>query len=160
MNVDIGFSGTQSGMTVNQTETFRRWIALFPHGSFHHGDCVGSDAEADVIARSYHRPIVVHPPEVKYKRAFVQNAHLVLVPKPYLIRNHDIVDATDVLFAAPGGFREKMRSGTWATIRYARKVQKPILICWPDGGWATEYRGVSYDINPFISLFLEKMNTA
>ena len=58
---------------------------------------------------------------------------VVMKPKKYLDRNHDIVDASAEMLALPSG-PEKMRgSGTWATIRYARRTRVPLLICWPDG---------------------------
>ena len=53
--------------------------------------------------------------------------------KDYLVRNHDIVDVCDVLVATPGQKEEQIRSGTWATIRYARKIRKQIIIVYPDG---------------------------
>jgi hypothetical protein len=28
---------------------------------------------------------------------------------------------------------ERLRSGTWATVRYARKLRKPITILWANG---------------------------
>jgi hypothetical protein len=48
-------------------------------------------------------------------------------------RNHDIVDETELLIACPGELAEAVRSGTWATVRYARKLGRPIVIFWPDG---------------------------
>ncbi len=57
----------------------------------------------------------------------------ILGKKPYLARNRDIVNAADVLIAGPGGMEEIMRSGTWATVRYARKKQKPVIIVYPNG---------------------------
>ena len=40
---------------------------------------------------------------------------------PYLERNKNIVNAVDFIIAAPDG-PEKVRSGTWSTVRYAKKV--------------------------------------
>lgn len=40
----------------------------------------------------------------------------------YLDRNREMVDGADVLIAFPKTAEEETRSGTWATIRYARKV--------------------------------------
>lgn len=60
-------------------------------------------------------------------------ADVVHEPRPPLERNRDVVDASDVLLACPGGMAEEQRSGTWATIRYARKAGKPVVIVWPDG---------------------------
>jgi len=54
-------------------------------------------------------------------------------PKPPLVRNRDIVDECDLLVACPGSDHEELRSGTWACIRYARKVKRKTIIIWPDG---------------------------
>jgi hypothetical protein len=52
---------------------------------------------------------------------------------PFLKRNKNIVDYTDLLVACPNGFEEVIRSGTWATWRYAVKQEKLWIIIWPDG---------------------------
>lgn len=66
--------------------------------------------------------IVIHPPGDPKLRAFCEGAYRVMPPQPYLQRNHAIVDASEILFALPlEAERELQRSGTWATIRYARK---------------------------------------
>ena len=50
-------------------------------------------------------------------------------PKPYLKRNEDIVNKCDVLIACPiDKNKEILRSGTWATIRKARKLNKTIYL--------------------------------
>jgi hypothetical protein len=103
---------------------------------FHHGDCVGADAQAVTQFKSiYSKPVISHPPINNALRAFVHKHYAtveVLEPKSYLERNRDIVNATDILIAAPDG-PEKRRSGTWSTVRYARKRGKTIYIAWPDG---------------------------
>jgi len=48
------------------------------------------------------------------------------------------VDETEWLWAIPGEFKEVLRSGTWSTIRYARKKGKKVLIIWPDGSSIVE----------------------
>jgi predicted Rossmann fold nucleotide-binding protein DprA/Smf involved in DNA uptake len=58
---------------------------------------------------------------------------VVHTPKAPLDRNRDIVDAAAVLIAAPKEMTETLRSGTWATVRYARKQGKQVWIVWPDG---------------------------
>src|SRR5258706_311318 len=56
---------------------------------------------------------------------------VMLPAKDYIARNHDIVDDTDILYACPDG-PEKVRSGTWATIRYALKQKKKVVIFHPE----------------------------
>lgn len=57
--------------------------------------------------------------------------------KPNLVRNKDIVESTDVLLACPKG-PEELRSGTWSTVRLARKQGKRVVIFWPDGSVTEE----------------------
>jgi predicted Rossmann fold nucleotide-binding protein DprA/Smf involved in DNA uptake len=47
-------------------------------------------------------------------------------------RNMDIVTLTSMLLAMPGG-PEKVRSGTWSTIRAATKMGRPVIVFPPDG---------------------------
>src|SRR6185503_5652423 len=92
----LGFTGTQHGMTLAQQRDFREYVSKFEVTTFHHGDCVGADAEAHDIVRSVwpHCKIVVHPPEKEDLRAFKQGEMVVvLAKKPYLVRNKDIVKA-------------------------------------------------------------------
>lgn len=53
--------------------------------------------------------------------------------KPPLVRNHDIVDSTELLIACPKEQVEVLRSGTWATIRYARKKEITVWLIDPEG---------------------------
>jgi len=55
------------------------------------------------------------------------------LPKEPLARNRDIVNMSDILIAAPGEKAEVLRSGTWATIRYARKMSRKLLVIYPKG---------------------------
>jgi hypothetical protein len=139
----IGFTGTQRGMTQKQKETF---TILFDKicsnnivNEFHHGDCIGSDKDAHMIVMNKNIPIIVHPPLRPQKRAFCENAVRILPKKEYLIRNHNIVNATDVLFATPEQYTEELRSGTWATIRYAGKQVKYVYVIYPDGSYIEHY---------------------
>lgn len=127
----VGFSGTQDGMTQRQTERFAAELYALS-GSFHHGDCVGSDEQAHRIARGAGWWIVIHPPLKPSKRAWCVGDE-VLPAKPYIARNHDIVDATELLLATPRTMSETVRSGTWATVRYARRLRRPVIVIYPDG---------------------------
>lgn len=133
----IGFTGTQQGMTEDQKTAVREFLVDFVSAEFHHGDCVGADAEAHAIALALGADIVIHPPEVGAKRAFLP-ASAYRDAKPYLLRNQDIVDETEILLATPKGMTEERRSGTWATVRYARRTGRPLYIVFPDGSARTE----------------------
>lgn len=128
----VGFTGTQQGMTEVQQEKVRAALEIYRDAgavTFRHGDCLGADAQAHAIARALGYRTVAHPPVNPDKRAFCEVDEL-LKPRPYLQRNHDIVDWSDVLIGAPKG-PEELRSGTWATLRYAKSLDRPRVILMP-----------------------------
>ncbi len=131
-----GFTGTREGMTLPQRAAFLDWVEDRGLTAFHQGCCIGADAQATAIIWGvYPRPYIVgHPPDNTALMAFDHFlvCNKLVPPLPYLQRNAEIVAACEVLLAAPKG-PENMRSGTWATIRYARRHEKPIVIFWPDG---------------------------
>ena len=128
----IGFTGSRHGMTKRQRDALRVLLTtgLWQKPELHHGDCIGADSEAHGYAKYYGLRIVIHPPDVDRVRAGC-NGDAKRRPKPYLQRNRDIVDETDCLVAAPATMREQARSGTWSTIRYARKLGRPVHILEP-----------------------------
>jgi hypothetical protein len=135
--VSIGFTGTAEGMLTWQIFTLEHLFTLFRNSgaeceAFHHGDCIGADAMAHDIACSFGHRIIIHPPIIDTKRANCVG-DVILQAKEYIQRNHDIVDACDLMFATPKSKEEELRSGTWATIRYAQKKGKKLIIIWPDG---------------------------
>jgi len=125
----IGFTGSREGMTQHQKEQFvLKMFDLLPT-EFHHGDCEGADAEAHDIVREFFPKvkIIVYPPLSFRKRAMKQGDEI-LAPEAYLKRDYRIVDSTDYLIGAPKTDMEQIRSGSWTTIRYARKTNKPHTI--------------------------------
>lgn len=112
----IGFTGTRCGMSAAQKQQLRVVFRAFISASdfarvFHHGAAVGADSEAAEMATQAGLNVIAHPAN----------------GRP-LERNKEIVDACDVLVAAPLWDTEQQRSGTWATIRYARKRGKPVVM--------------------------------
>lgn len=131
-----GFTGTQSGMTKQQERKFISLMNEMEPSELHHGDCIGSDLQANDIFNEMFptKPIVVHPPKNPAKRAYAFGySKVVLGAKDYLERNRDIVDDTDILIATPETKTGVNRSGTWATVRYASRQKKPIVLIFPDG---------------------------
>lgn len=135
----IGVTGTRNGMTAHQERQIRLFLRRLDIGMFHHGDCVGVDAELHDIIReiSPNTLINVHPPTDPKYRAW-KRGDLLHTPAPYLTRNRHIVDASEFMIAVPDG-PERKRSGTWSTVRYAirQNVNKhpmtPVRIFFPDG---------------------------
>lgn len=153
--MNIGFTGTQRGMTVKQQDAFEIEICSLLFASdydciFHHGVCIGADEEAHFLVyncgldwRYLYPPINTDKMSDKILNdgySFVKSSDPSSVPaikihepKDYLERNKDIVNASDVLIVVPGEFTEQLRSGTWSTYRYAKKKSVPRIIIFPDG---------------------------
>ena len=131
----VGFTGTQKNMTDSQKDMLL--IALYELNKMdsitevHHGDCIGADKLFHDICFMMDYPIVIHPPTNEGRRAFCKDA-TVLPAKDYLVRNRDIVDASDAVIAVPPTVEELRRSGTWSTYRYAVKQGKEVYLITPD----------------------------
>ncbi len=130
MDIKIGFTGTREGMTDTQGIQLAKLLIDLKGKEFHHGDCVGSDEKAHKMALAAGYEVHIHPPKNKFYRAYCKIG--ISHPKePYLTRNKNIVKATDILIATPETKEEKLRSGTWYTIRYAKKLEKRVHILYP-----------------------------
>ncbi len=132
--IHIGFTGTQIGMTDPQLDTVRCIL----HGvnfTAHHGCCIGADAEFHGIVRSIPKPLVLHPSTSVRKTmpCDLDSRYTWRAPMPPLIRNRIIVRECDILLACPKDYTMQLRSGTWATVRYAADVNRRIVIVYPDG---------------------------
>ena len=124
----VGFTGTRKGMTPEQISKVTAILKYHGASEFHHGDCVGADAEAHLVAVGLGVPVHIHPPINESGRAFCTGYEKVSNSKPYLDRNKDIVEACELLIAAPDGLQEKVRSGTWSTVRYARERKRVLIV--------------------------------
>lgn len=102
-----------------------------------HGGALGMDEYFNMIAWHNQHPIKIRHglhkisyPIRNLKGDGVRRVNVIEVePKPYLQRNKDIVHECDILIAVPvDPLVEEKRSGTWTTIRYARKLNKQIII--------------------------------
>lgn len=125
----LGFTGTRDGMTFAQMLTVAHMVERCDE--LHHGDCVGADFDAHRLAMHHQKRVVIHPPDNDRLRARCW-ANEFRDEKPYLDRNRDIVDESDVLIATPKETCEG-KGGTWYTVRYARKVGKEVNVVWPNG---------------------------
>jgi hypothetical protein len=135
--IKIGFTGTQVGMNNQQKKYlalfFDRLIKEYEVESAHHGDCIGADSQFHSFAVYYKIKTVIHPPINISKRAFCKGDEI-LPSDEYLERNRNIVGVSNIMIATPKEDAEVLRSGTWATIRYAKNKNKKLLIIYPNKG--------------------------
>lgn len=135
----VGFTGTRQGLVSSQAFVLRNVLqALYGQRRwFHHGDCVGADAAAHRLAGEVGYRTVSHPPTIKKYRAYC-TVDVEMEPLPYMQRNLEIVRASGILVACPEKIEEELRSGTWATVRMARKLSRSIILIYPSGRVDTE----------------------
>ena len=136
----IGFTGTREGMTREQKIFVRNLLSQAEKGvHFLHGACVGADMEADAIAEGVGLRRLMMPSDIPSMTAPCTGATPVRDPAPPLKRNRQIVQWCKgsrhaILLAAPKTAREERRSGTWYTVRYARREHIPVVLVTPGGG--------------------------
>jgi len=131
----LAFTGSKDRITVPQKVRLQGELERLRDQGFlwmHNGDCVVSDATAAQLWRKLGRKIMLHPPLIEKYRAF-EAADIICEPRDYLVRDRHMVECSEFLLATPQTFDEQRRSGTWTTIRYARKLRMQILIIQPDG---------------------------
>ena len=133
----VGFTGSQHGMNDHQYRALGQLFRWLPITLFRHGDCVGSDYEAHQLLRIVDSSVKIHihPSDITQKRAFVQGDRVYRPLEP-LSRNRYIAGClaefpVDLLIATPYEDHEIVRSGTWSTVRYARKIGTPRIILLP-----------------------------
>jgi len=132
----IGFTGTRLGMTDEQKEVISDALEYaLEITSVHHGICVGADEQFHSIALELGIPIIGHPPEEVVYLAKIPDEEFehLFQPKRYLARNREMVDNCDVVYATPKEYEEVLRSGTWATVRYAIAKEKLVGVVYPNG---------------------------
>lgn len=142
----MGITASRHGMTAPQGKALRALIEKFKPREFHHGDCVGGDEDGHEIYDNWRRStsaltldeahvIHVHPPDDDKLRARVKlrEGDVLHEEKPYHARNHDIVNVSTIMVGLPYTAEEEVKSGTWATIRYAKKHGMKPYVIRPDG---------------------------
>lgn len=136
----VGVTGTEKGGTQRQKDALRQLFIWLQPSKLRHGDCVGVDAEAHDIFKELFQSspkhcVFIYPPCNPILRAFRfgEYRHHSL---PYLQRNKYVAGQVashpvDLLIALPKEEKEVQRSGTWATVRYARRAGTPVIILLP-----------------------------
>lgn len=132
----VGVTGSEMGMNDHQASSLWWLLNELKPAGLRHGDCIGTDVQAAFLADSLKIPTFSHPgfsskyPDNTTYRAFHKST-TIYEPKPFLERDEDIARNVAVLIACPLESKELQRSGTWATVRYARKAGTPRIILLP-----------------------------
>lgn len=120
----VGFTGSRHGMSRRQATQLQWLLSVLRHADlkvhrpseFHYGTHEDAELKADDEAAKLAASLGYEPIPHHAARG------------GELARNHIIVDAVNVLLAAPQTDAEEVRSGTWATVRYARAAVKPVVM--------------------------------
>src|SRR5271157_2895230 len=120
MGKKVGFTGTQKGAHPAQIAAAKEKLkALKEEGfdEFHHGACIGADEQVAKIAADLGFKVVAHPglaadPKNLMYRSEWGGSHVPREAKPFIERDHDIVDETETILATPNSYGERVRSGT------------------------------------------------
>jgi|SRR5208282_4174438 len=139
MGKKVGFTGTSRGASPSQlAELEEKLKALLADGfdELHHGLCIGADEQCARIAKRLGFRVVAHPglprdpTNMMYRSDFAENDE-VREPEPFIARDQGIVDEVERMLATPLTRAEQTRSGTWTTVRYARKVGRLVDLILP-----------------------------
>lgn len=128
-------TGTQRGITFAQHQAVRRFLARYQRiEEFHSGACIGADYAVNNIVARRVPGVELHlwPCTIRSKQA-IGPCHVRHAEREPMDRNQEMVNRCQILLAFPGEREEVLRSGTWATIRRARKAFKTIVYFFPDG---------------------------
>ncbi len=142
----FAFTGTRLGMTPEQKRGVILTLNLLQPRTLIHGGAKGADSEAHNLAHEFEYTdappfFEVWPADERSSEHWIKilthtdgrlasRVHPVMLP---LARDLVMAKQCDHLIACPATTTEVVRSGTWATIRYARAARKPITIIAPDG---------------------------
>lgn len=151
----LGFTGTRKGLTPAQRAQLPSVLVVQPllkssDGMFGidpirtlHGGAAGADQEfhdwlMEATPWMSVPPLIeIYPTEDRaqlwYSRDSRQVNWCVHPGSDPLTRNRIIATRCDALLACPAEATEQLRSGTWSTVRYARKASKPVTLLLPDG---------------------------
>lgn len=155
--MEIGFSGSRHGVTGAQNGKLVALLIAYwmPGNRLHHGDCTGADEAAFNAATPMGYQTIAYPASNVSDRWQATTASTERVEGyEALTRNELIVKNSWLLIATPNSkpSAEKLRSGTWATIRYAKQAGHPIWIIDPYGNaefWPVPAHVTDFRVNSF-----------
>lgn len=143
--IHVGFTGTRHGMSPAQIDAVSMIMRKIADADVplvvHHGDCVGADEDFHVIARSCDAIVETHPGPTPGMRARCEADRVHPVVGNHL-RNRRIVGASAAMIATPFEATHRDYGGTWYTVDFAMKLERPLALVLPrSGGVLIEFSG-------------------
>lgn len=133
------FTGTRKGLSNDQLLSLDFIVVRLRQQGYtvhHNGLAIGADTVALYVARKERFYTVGHPVRHKDQNRSLRGMCNELRPvwgKP-IDRNHNMVNESQLVVACPFEKEEQIRgSGTWATMRYAKRKGRSLCVIWPDG---------------------------
>ena len=138
----VGFVGTGKHLTNEQLVEVHMLLGDLQSGGATqatHGMNPGADEQFHDQAKGFGYFTI----RGEVKQSAKCECDLVMPVKPFLDRNANIVQESDVVIVTPKESEERTTdvgwSSTWMTVQYARKAKKPLVILWPDGTGIVEH---------------------
>lgn len=142
--IKYSVTGTTECRTDEHWDIIDNAIKCLTHvHTFNTGGALGVDSVAARLAAKRHPQafhVLYYPETLFWNKPLLQESfwwHTWAVAGSYMDRNDVLVLNCNILLAFPQTAAEVQRSGTWATVRRARKAKKPIWVYPLDGsyGW-------------------------
>ena len=135
--IDIGFTGTRGGLrTVQSDNLLRELVALREKADvMDNGCCEGSDRIAWSMWRDLGGRFRLRPgdrDQWDWAQQACRREDELFAPVGYMERN-ELIARNPVVVATPAEDAEMQRSGTWATIRRARRAESYLILISPNG---------------------------
>ncbi len=134
----VGVTGTRNEITTKQIIRGIELLKLYyeKDDSFlHHGCCIGVDATMAIAALTigYRLHAFPGPYSQYFSKLAYDISEIRHEQNDFLDRNKTIIDYSQFLIEFPARMGEELRSGTWATVRYAEKHNVSVIVVFPDG---------------------------
>lgn len=147
-DVSLGITGSRVPLADAQKHSLGIMITAIMRitglKAIHHGCATGTDETSHGIALTipgadiYGHPGYGNNKSQPHLMDLRPEEFTLLYPaKPYRERNKDIVTYSRLILACPlypENDTRSARSGTWQTVRLARRTQKPVILIIPNGG--------------------------
>lgn len=132
----LGFTGSRQGLTERQRTLLASIIEETEPSVVVHGGAKGADTEFHNICIRMTVPLIkVYPSCFTHAWGELHESSrtkiIYMDQQPPLDRNWDIVRDRDLVVACPNTAQETLRSGTWATVRYAQQLERTIIVIKP-----------------------------